>query len=189
MKPSCCLKKRIENIPESHRDVTLVFDETAAVKNLSYNPKLDQVDGFVDLGDGRRMNIPADEVMIAMVRSIYCKWKQPVEFWFSQKSLDSNHFKDLFSSIIFALPNLGVPLRCLSVDGLRKNWAALQGLGATTKEPWISVHGRIIFCISDMPHLIKCLRKALIKYYLQTFNGTVKKEYIDYFVRFDMTPA
>lgn len=93
----------------------------------------------------------------------------------------------MFLSIISAILNFGVPLTCVSVDGLGKSWSALHILDATVQQPWFVVLEQLIFCISDMRHLIKCLRNALIKYFLETVHGTVKKEYIDYFVHFDMT--
>ena len=181
------LKTRSDNMEEEKKDVVMIFDETASRRQLEYDASSDQVVGLVDLGDGERRNMPADEVLIAMIRSLYSSWKQPLFYWPTHRKLTGHDFKKIFQESVEAVQRTGLRVRCMIVDGLGKNRTALGLLGVTTATPWCLINGAKVYAISDVCHLLKCLRNALLVYDLQLRNGTyVKKEFIDKFIRFDM---
>ena len=86
------IKVRAEASEPTNRLVSIIFDEKAAKKGFQYDAATDTVLGFVDLGNGQRFNIPAEETMVCMIRSFYGNWKQPCFFWYTSKQLDGHHF-------------------------------------------------------------------------------------------------
>ncbi|KAK3927524.1 Transposable element P transposase [Frankliniella fusca] len=181
------LKTRVSGMEEAQKHVSIVFDETAAKVHFQYCAATDLVTGFVDLGNGARRALAGEEVMVGMVRCIYGSWKQPIAFWYTNRKLTSQDFSKIFKECISAVLSTGLYVRCMVTDGLQKNAAAVRLLGSTMNKPFISVEGQKIFALSDVPHLLKSLRNALMKYPLILKNGTViKKSYIDTFIRHDM---
>lgn len=183
------LRARCLSMQEEQKEV-FIFDETAAKRALAYNAAEDCIVGLVDVGSGtephRRLDA-ADEVMIAMVRSVFEAWKQPVAYWPSCRKLTAVDFKKIFQAAIVAVQQAGFSVRMVLVDGLGKNRAAMEMMGSSLQRPWFFLNGQKIYTISDVCHLIKCLRNALLKYLLQLRNGAVvNKEYIDRFIRLDM---
>jgi len=181
------LKARADNMKDHEKDVIIIFDETSAKKGFYYDAVKDEVVGVEDLGNGDRRLIPADEVLIAVARSVFHQWKQPIAYRPTSRRLSGGDFAKLFSSTIESVQATGLNVRCVLVDGLGKNITALEILGARTTRPYFYLNGQKVYSVSDVSHLIKCLRNALLLYELFLANGTViKKEYIDTFVRFDM---
>ncbi|KAK3917824.1 Transposable element P transposase [Frankliniella fusca] len=182
------LKSRASGMSEEMKEVIIIFDETAAKVRFTYDRQEDKIIGFVDLGNGVRRALPGEEVMVAMVRSIYGRWKQPLGFWYTHRKLTATDFKNIFSECIAAVIDTGLRPRCMVTDGLAKNASAVKGLGATLDSPFFFIDEHKVFALSDVPHLLKSLRNALMSYNLQLQDGSlVKKEYIDKFIRMDMT--
>ena len=50
----------------------------------------------------------------------------------------------------------------LVCDQGRNNQSSLKKLGATIDHPFIEVNGKIIYCIYDVPHLIKSTRNNIL---------------------------
>ncbi|XP_052129494.1 uncharacterized protein LOC127750885 [Frankliniella occidentalis] len=161
------LTKRVEVMSDSAKDVIIIVDETAAVRWLSYDQPNDEFIGLVDLGNGRKLPWPAEEIMVAMVRGIFGDWKQPLAFWPTCKRLTGVHFRDMFKEVIEAVLTVGLRVRAIGMDGLGKNYTAVELLGASLEDPWFFLGGQKIYVISDVPHLLKCLRNALLKYPLE----------------------
>lgn len=90
----------------------------------------------MDLGSfGRRPQL-AEEVLVAMVRSIYGTWKLPFAFWLTDKKLQATDFAKIFEETNSALLEVGLDLRAQVTDGLQKNLAAEHLLGASYERPW-----------------------------------------------------
>lgn len=70
------------------RSCCIMFDEMSIEAELSYNRKLDLIDGFENCGDGRRLKI-ADHAMVFMARGLRKKWKQPLAYFFADGGMKS----------------------------------------------------------------------------------------------------
>lgn len=98
----------------------------------------DDIKGHCDLGSlGRRPDL-AEEVLVAMIRSVYATWKLPVAFWFTTKRQNASEFAHIFHETIAALLDSGLDVRAIVTDGLQKNIAAQHLLGASYEYPWFS---------------------------------------------------
>lgn len=181
------LSSRSMSVPEKRNQVIVVFDEKAAKGGFQYDEKTDTILGFVDLGDGIRRSLPAEETMVMMVRSVFDQWKQPLFFWHTNRKLNGSDFAYIFKEGIKAVVSTGSRVRAIVTDGLAKNKTAMVELGATSETPWFKIDEATIYTIFDMPHLAKCLRNALLKYILQLLDGTqINFKYIEQMVEMDM---
>lgn len=125
---------------ENQKQVIVTFDEMALKVYFYYDDATNvEVIGLVDFGDLKK-GIPAEEVLVSMVRELYSKWKQPVAFWYT---------------------HAGLSIRIIVTDGMTKNWTAMTQLGATVDTPWFYLQGQNIFTGFDVCH-IKSLRSAML---------------------------
>ncbi|KAE8741803.1 hypothetical protein FOCC_FOCC012664 [Frankliniella occidentalis] len=151
----------------------VVFDEMSMRVALAYLLQDDDIRGFCDIGSlGRRPDL-AEEVLVAMIRSVYGTWKHPVVFWYTTKKQTSQEFAHLFNETISALLDCGLDCRAMVTDGLQKNIAAQHLLGASYECPWFYVNGKKIVTICDPPHLMKSMRNAVLKYLIHLADGTM----------------
>ena len=169
------LKAKVAAMPEQDKLCYVVFDEMSLRRYLSLLRKADMVSGFVDLGTLGHRHRLAEEVLVCMVRSVYGTWKLPVSFWYTDKKLDASDFASLFLESIQNLLETGLDVRAMVTDGLQKNIAAENILGATSEKPCFFVGTKKIVTIVDVPHLLKSMRNALLKYLPLRPDGT----YID----------
>lgn len=181
------LKERVNSMAEPYKEVSVVFDEAAIQCHYDYDPGTDTVMGFVDLGDGVRRPMVAEEIMTAMIRSIFGSWKMPFAYWCTNQKMTKEDFQQIFTSAIRSLLSTGLKVRTIILDGLAKNKAALFLMGASPDSPWIDIDGWRVFITFDVPHLLKCLRNALLIYELQLADGTIiSKKWIDQFIEMDL---
>ena len=81
----------------------------------------------------------------------------------------------------------GMVVKAIITDGLAKNKAAMDILGASEDNSFFFINGFKIYTVFDVHHLLKCLRNALLKYILLLPDGSlIKFAYIAQFVRMDM---
>lgn len=181
------LAKRVLHMNEKEKQVIIMFDEMALRVYFIYDPILDKVIGFVDFGNGRRRHQPGEEAFNVMVRSIYGQWKQPIAFYYTHRKCTAQDFKLIFEESIGAVLGTGLAVRGTCTDALLKNKVAMDLLGASSEQPWFILEEKKIYTIYDMPHNLKSLRNAHMKYVLVLGDGTVvRKEYVDQVVRMDM---
>jgi len=184
------LKSQVDGLDPRARDCFLILDEMALRMDLTLSESEDLVKGFVDLGDGDRRQLPATEALVAMVRSIFGTWKYAVGFWFTHQKLTSSDYAGLLPELIRRLRATGLRVRLLITDGLSKNLLAMLLLGTTRDSPWFFVDGIRIYYAVDVPHLLKCLRNALLKYKLKLVDGSiVQMTYLTAFILMDMQVA
>ena len=181
------LASAMSSLPEDQRDAIVIFDELAGKAFYTYNAASDRIYGFPDLGNGDIRDGVADEIMVCMIRFIYSSRKQVIAWWNTNRKLDASDFQKMFYEAIQGLLAAGVKVRAVSTDSLGKNKSALFRMGASGVQPWFFVNETKIFVIFDVPHLLKALRNALLKYILRLPNGDhVKFEYIKMFALQDM---
>ena len=165
----------VQDLHPNLRDCCLIIDGVALRTDLVFSEGEDLVKGFVDLGDGDRRHLPADEALTAMVRSLYGTWKQAVCFWYTSSKLTAEDYAPLILKLIRRLLATGLRVVILITDGLAKQKLAAALLGVTTENPWFLVDNVRIYYVIDVPHQLKCLRNAILKYNLKVKDGSVIK--------------
>ena len=181
------LAARMKNEPENNKDVIIMLDEISLRTYYWYDAVNDMISGFIDLGNDDRRDLPAEDALVAMIRFVYGQGKQPIAWWNTNKKLTADDFAKIFNEILEAVTSAGLRVRAILTDSLAKNKLAMLKLGATEEYPYFFINEVKIFCIFDVPHLLKGLRNAILKYVLHLGNGQlVKFEYIKEFIEMDM---
>lgn len=93
----------LKNMAESHIPeenlCVLSFDEMAIRKHLQYNERLDIIEGYQDHGNHGRDQQIASNALVFMVAGIRKKWKQPIAFYFSGKSVTSDRLSVIIKEV------------------------------------------------------------------------------------------
>lgn len=156
------LKKKFEGEDEKMTSCTVMFDELSIKDCLEYNPHLDFIEGFEDLGTLGRTKERAHSAMVFMVRGLYSPWKVPVAYFLSKKAVKKDQLKSLIEATIQHVQKAGLNPKVMVCDQGTNNRSALKALKISKDRPYIEINNHIIYCIYDVPHLFKCLRNNLL---------------------------
>ncbi|KAK3914839.1 Transposable element P transposase, partial [Frankliniella fusca] len=151
----------------------VVFDEMSLKVCLSYLEEEDDIVGLADLGSLGRRAVLAEDVLVAMIRSVFGVWKHPLSFWYTNKKMTALDFSNIFQETIRALLEVGLDVRAIVTDGLQKNIAAEHLLGATYEDPYFFINGHKIVTLVDPPHMMKSMRNAVVNYLLRLADGSM----------------
>lgn len=87
----------------------LAFDEMSIRKNISFNTRQDQIDGYQDhAGQGRTSEI-ASKALTFMAIGVRKKWKQPIAFYFSGANVTADRLSALIKEVGFFIYLLLTP--------------------------------------------------------------------------------
>lgn len=111
----------LANMAKKHSNTdnlcTLIFDEMAIRKHLSYNSKTDNIDGYQDHGLQGRTTQIASHALVFMVAGIRKKWKQLVAFYFSGDSVTADRLSVLLKEVISIIFYFSTNIFCRSYTG------------------------------------------------------------------------
>lgn len=97
------IKEITQKRPVQDNLCILAFDEMSIRKNISYNVKLDQIDGYQDhAGQGRTRQV-ASKAMTFMAIGVRKKWKQPIAFYFSGANVTADRLSAFIKEVGFVL--------------------------------------------------------------------------------------
>lgn len=182
------LQSAVRLMPDEKRIVNLMFDEISLCPGVTYDPDIDAVIGFEDMGSNSRNKTLADHALVFMIKSVKSKCKQPICFTFCKSSTKAIHLKNLIKNIVLELQNIGFIVITVICDQARTNVNALKNLHQDTREKYlkeghgdyiekaIEIGGKKIFPLFDPPHLLKGVRNnLLIKDALFVQDGVMKR--------------
>lgn len=75
------LKKLVAPLSKRERLCTLIFDEIEIKRELEYYKAEDVIEGFQEMGDGKRYNILANKCRFFMLKSICGNWKYVLSYY------------------------------------------------------------------------------------------------------------
>ena len=170
------LKEKLDGLNLHDSFVVLMLDEISLLEKMSLDKQKLLVDGFVDYGlddviDSTPPGTPpriAYHALMFMVRSLKYGWIQPIAVFATRGACPSKTLKTLIDKASAILEPRNARLIALISDGHRTNkslWAAFGISGEQGRiKHWIphsTVKGAKIFFISDVPHLMKCVRNHI----------------------------
>ncbi|XP_049516658.1 uncharacterized protein LOC119437561 isoform X2 [Dermacentor silvarum] len=161
------------------RVCTLMFDEIALKKNLSYDAGQDIVHGFVDDGIERSSNM-ADRAMVVLLAGISKRWVQPVAFTIGHIWTSASIMDKLLFSIIEQLKAVRITVKAVICDQGTSNVSLAQQLGITIEKPFFEVLGERVYFIFDVPHLIKTTRNNIQAHELLIGNEVVNWSHVEH---------
>lgn len=170
------LEEKLSGLDLQDRFVVVMFDEISLLEKMTLDKQKLLVDGFVDYGlddviDSTPPGTPpriADHALMFMVRSLKYGWIQPIAIFATRGACPAKTLTTLVNKAAAILEQRNARLIALISDGHRTNkslWAAFGITGEQERvKNWLphpTVDGAKIFFISDVPHLMKCIRNHI----------------------------
>lgn len=93
-------------------------------------------------------------------------------------SVSSDFLKIIIDNLIEKLTAVTVNIKVIICDQISSNCRLFRMLGIDDSKPYFERDGQKIFGLFDPPHLLKTLRRNLMKYDLMTPRGTVSFQHI-----------
>ena len=182
------LKLKVTTMHQNDKYVSLVFDEMSLKSALVYNKDLDHVEGFEDLGELGGSHFVADHALAFMVRGLYSKWKQPLGYFLTAGTVQSNVLQNIVRTYLEKLESIGLHTKVLVCDQGPNNRSFLQKLeGVSIEKPFLLHNDRKVFVIYDPPHLLKNVRNNLMKSNFTYDDVEIKWQYVVDFYNLDKT--
>lgn len=122
--------------------------------------------GKNDNGDREREDIIADKVLAFMARGLHSNWKQPIGYFFVGKGFKSGKLRELVDKSIEFMEKCNAIVLGLVCDQGATNCGVFKSYNISVEKPYFDygTDGRKIYCMHDMPHLIKSLRNNFLNY-------------------------
>lgn len=182
------LKLAVKKLKKLDRYCSIVFDEIALSASLQYTDRHAKVIGFKDLGGPHRSSDFADKALVFMIRGSRKKFKQPIDFYLTNGTMDSTNLSILIKNIIKDVQSTGLTVVSTICDQAPTNIAAINLLYKETKEKCIKegkenrtfgfeIENQEIIPLYDVPHLLKGLRNNLVSKNLHYVYENKKKQH------------
>ena len=169
------IKEALEGLPEQDRYGSLIWDEIHIKKKLHFDSRKFEFDGLTDFGDEtEEINVApglADHVLVFMFRPYKQSWVQTIACYATRGATPGHIISNLVIKITTALFNHSAIVRNTVCDGAGPNRTAMTMLigkkavkeGRTYFNHPMSDQIKV-FCMSDVPHLMKTTRNQFLKY-------------------------
>ena len=182
------IAKKIQNKSDMYKNYILIFDEMSIKPYLIYDSRNDVVVGFEDFGGIKgRSKCVANQLLVLMIRSLCSNKKMPIGFYFTRNAIPSASLKDIIEEAISHLQECGINVCALVCDQGANNIRLFSLLGATSANPYFTKNDKKIYTIYDPPHLLKSLRRNLMKHNLVVTSGIVSFDHVIQFYNYDKT--
>lgn len=157
------LKIKADTMQFWEKTCILIFDEMAIKRCLEYSRKIDFVEGFEDLGEFGRRPVPANQVLVLMIRGIYSKWKIPIAYFASCNGVPHNILKQIILNCIDKLTSSNLEPIGIVCDLSSTNQKVFKNLNIEIEKPYFYCNEKKYFAFFDVPHLLKCVRNNFLK--------------------------
>jgi len=173
---SDCVFKNLEEKVTTFTDYrekycVLLFDELKLSAGLHYNASTDTVEGLVDNGFERNINI-ADHAQVWLLKGIYGQrpWKQPLLYTFCQGTSSSENIIRMYKEIVQRCYDIGLIIIASICHQGSTNVKAINTMifdskrhaKAELKDDIIIINDIKIIPLYDPPHLFKTFRNNFL---------------------------
>lgn len=153
----------------------LMWDEVHLVKGVKFDALRRVWDGIVNYGS-EFPDIPsdalADHALVLIFRPYQLPWIQPIASFATKGAASSQVLQSIVMKAITSLHSRGAIVKNVVCDGHQSNKGAFKLLGVTANDqknvkPYFihPMDPKIkIWCLFDVPHLLKCVRNHLMKH-------------------------
>lgn len=134
------------------------------MKNINYNPKSDEIEGYQDHGHQGKSKVFASHALVFMVVWLRQMKKQPVTFYLSGDYVTADRLTVLIKEVLHECLQSGLNICATVCDMDGVNVRSLENLGSSVDHPYFEFEGHEIVALHDPPHLLKCFRNLFMKY-------------------------
>ncbi len=167
------LKIRVERLKKEDRFCTLMLDELSLRKSVDYDATQDIVMGLSRNDDNDDLAFDSG-ALVLLTSGLKGYWRQAFSFYFVKNAMSAEKLLHVITAALDSLEDAGLDVRVLCADQ-GSNFTALFGLlGVTIEKPYFVHRGKKIFCMADVPHLLKNTRNCLSKNTIETSTGTAE---------------
>lgn len=168
------IRQAVQNLKSKNDKLcVVVFDELAIKPLLTYNRRLNIIEGLEDYGNGKRKPHIADHANVFMIKGINRQWKQAVSFTFSNGPIKSGQLKSLLIEVIKQCQEAGLEVIGTVCDQGSANQAVINSLlrdtaqeclrkGVENKYSGFCINEQEVIPLFDVPHLFKGIRNNLL---------------------------
>ncbi|XP_042150354.1 uncharacterized protein LOC120840815 [Ixodes scapularis] len=181
------VKAKTRAMDEMKRHGGLVLDEMKLSAHLDLSAS-STIQGFVDLGSFTpkdQRHTKADHGLVLMFQPFVGKWTQVIGVFASSGNVKADLLTKIVTEAIILCEQSGLLVDYVCCDGASWNRAMWHNFGvhgsATSvrcKAAHPSDSSRFVYFISDVPHLVKCVRNQMMKTGFNTQNGRVHWEHV-----------
>ncbi|KAF4519968.1 hypothetical protein B566_EDAN005468, partial [Ephemera danica] len=93
------------------KECFLSFDEMTVKKWLTYNSRLDKIEGYADMGNNKRLPAFASHAMVFMLRGIKYDWKQPLCYVLSAGPMRAKNLKRMVLKVLREIITVGLDVK------------------------------------------------------------------------------
>ena len=179
------LKIKVTAMQPEEKLCSISVDEMSIKSDLSYNPQIDEIEGYEDFGSYGKTSKIATHALVFMVRGIMARWKQPVAYILSNGPCKADLIINLLRDIITQIVSVGLVPKILVSDQGSNNQAVFNKLNVTQERPFFTLAGVKIFALPDPPHLLKSVRNNLKLHGFISDGKTVEWDHIYQFYKMD----
>lgn len=151
------LKNQILKMTDDEKLCSILMDEIKIKKELTYNQVTDEVDGFIDFGDGDRNNNTGDHILVFMVRGIVTNWKYILSYYVSGNCTEGETLKDILLKNIQLTLDLNLNVKAIICDQGSNNRKCFRLLKITTDEPFFKFQNHKIYAIFIFTYVLRVL--------------------------------
>ncbi|XP_059489220.1 uncharacterized protein LOC132204616 [Neocloeon triangulifer] len=153
--------------------VSLLVDEIAIMKHLSFNSKKKRFDGVADFGEFERIPEVANEAQVTMIYFLKSRVKMLLSYVFASGTTPADLSAKILLGNIKRLANIGVRTVSVVCDQAPSNRQMYKKLEATTEKPYITLNGLKTVLTYDAPHIFKRIVAMLRKYFVRMAEGKI----------------
>ena len=159
------LKQKVSTMVQADKQCILTFDEMTIKSGLTYDPCLDNIEGFEVYGIMGKNRFIANHALSLIIRGINRKWKQCIWYFLSSGPVSGDKLHILVKEAFDKLSTIGLSVRGIVCDQGSNNRNFLETHeGVSVSQPFFLHNGSKIYVIYDPPHLLKYVRNNLKKH-------------------------
>ena len=176
---------KIKKMDPGNEFCSLAMDEMSITEALTYNIKLDEMEGFEGFGLDKRTGQVGNHVLVFFLRGLKTNWKQPIGYFVSSGPVKAKSMKSLLLDCLDLCTDANLVVKCVVSDQGSNNQRLYKLLGASSDTPFFYHKDRKICTFHDTPHLIKNIRNAFEKRGFLQNSVEITWDYITYFYEFE----
>mgnify|MGYP005985093723 FL=1 len=97
------LQQKARTMEEKEKKCILLFDEMDIKQDLQFSKTSGEVLGFENMGEFGSRAVPAKHVLILMARGIYCDWKLPISYYFTENGVKAEVLEKILKNYLLHL--------------------------------------------------------------------------------------
>ncbi len=163
------LKVRVERLKEEDRICCMMLDEISLKERVDYNASTDKVVGFSPCS-GAKVEFTTNSLVL-LVSGVRGHFRQAFAHFFWKNAIPGEKVLAIVHEALDKLKEIGLTVKVITTDQGPNFVSLFNQLGVHKKKPYFVHSGRKVYCMADVPHLLKSTRNCLSRNTIETSTG------------------